>query len=43
MAGMCREIWQKDGNYVVTYNAGADGLHDIVVQGADPAGHVSFY
>src|SRR4051812_13370975 len=34
-------IWQKGPDWVVTYNSSSDsGFHDIVVQGADPHGHV---
>src|SRR4051794_16813398 len=37
-------IWQKDGNFVVTYNSTTDaGYHDIVVKGGDPHGDISFY
>ncbi|WP_336490034.1 calcium-binding protein [Methylobacterium nigriterrae] len=37
-------IWQKDGNFVVTYNSTSDsGYHDIVVKGGDPHGDISFY
>ncbi|WP_336487420.1 calcium-binding protein [Methylobacterium nigriterrae] len=37
-------IWQKDGNFVVTYNSPTDkGYHDIVVKYGDPHGDISFY
>lgn len=37
-------IWQKDGNYVVTWNAANDtGYHDLIVKGDNPMGDISFY
>ena len=37
-------IWQKGGDFVVTYNSATDGgFHDIVVKGGDPHGDISFY
>jgi Ca2+-binding RTX toxin-like protein len=37
-------VWQKDGDYVVTWNAAGDaGYHDVIVKGDNPLGDVSFY
>jgi Ca2+-binding RTX toxin-like protein len=37
-------IWQKGGDWIVTYNAlNEAGYNDIVVKGGDPHGDVSFY
>jgi Ca2+-binding RTX toxin-like protein len=37
-------VWQKDGDYVVTWNAAGDvGYHDVIVKGDNPEGDVSFY
>jgi Ca2+-binding RTX toxin-like protein len=36
-------IWQKDGDWVVTWNAPDDnGYHDLIVKGADPHGDILF-
>jgi hypothetical protein len=36
-------VWQKDNDYVVTWNAaGDDGFHDVVVQGSNPTGDILF-
>jgi Ca2+-binding RTX toxin-like protein len=36
-------IWQKDGGYVVTWNAvGDDGFHDVSVPNGDPSGDILF-
>jgi Ca2+-binding RTX toxin-like protein len=36
--------WQKDGNWVVSWNAvGESGFHDLIVVGDNPYGHVSFF
>ena len=41
--GQCG-IWKSGSDWVVTYNTtDTDGYHDIVVKGADPHGHVSFF
>jgi Ca2+-binding RTX toxin-like protein len=37
-------VWQKDGHWMVTWNAfGDDGYHDVNVYGTDPHNHVHFY
>ena len=37
-------IWQKGGDWIVTYNAvGEPGYNDIVVKGGDPHSDISFY
>lgn len=37
-------IWQKGGDWVVTWNAVGDaGYHDVVVKGGNPTGDIAFY
>jgi RTX calcium-binding nonapeptide repeat (4 copies) len=37
-------IWQKDADWVITWNTAADAsFHDVVVKGGDPNGDISFY
>jgi Ca2+-binding RTX toxin-like protein len=37
-------IWEKDGDWIVTYNAlNEAGYNDIVVKGGDPHNDISFY
>jgi Ca2+-binding RTX toxin-like protein len=37
-------VWQKDGDWVVTWNSSHDsGYHDVIVKGEDPHHDISFY
>jgi Ca2+-binding RTX toxin-like protein len=37
-------IWQNGSDWVVTYNSDSDtGYHDIIVKGANPYGHITFF